>query len=54
MYSYWETLAAQLFAALFVIGSYYLAEYLKVTRPGRRGERPAVRASAAPVPLELR
>jgi hypothetical protein len=37
-----------------VIGSYYLAEYLKVTRPGRRGERPAVRASAPPVPLDVR
>src|SRR4051794_359637 len=49
MYSYWETLAAQLFAALFVIGSYYLAEYVKVKRPRARGEEPAVRADAPPV-----
>jgi high-affinity iron transporter len=51
IYPYYETIAAQLLAAGFVIGSYYLAEYLKVTRPGRRGERPAVRASAPPAPL---
>src|SRR3954471_18598414 len=50
MYSTWETLAAQFLAALFVIGSYQLAEHLKVRRPQRRGERPAVRA-AAPPPL---
>ena len=49
MYSYWETLAAQLLAATFVVGSYYLAEYLKVTRPQRRGLEPtAVRAEAPP------
>ena len=54
IYPYYETIAAQLLAAGFVIGSYYLAEYLKVTRPGRRGERPAVRASAPPVPLDVR
>jgi high-affinity iron transporter len=54
IYPYYETIAAQLLAAGFVIGSYYLAEYLKVTRPGRRGERPAVRASAPPVPLDAR
>src|SRR3954466_11756462 len=48
MYSTWETLAAQLLAALFVIGSYQLAEHLKVRRPQRRGERPAVRADAPP------
>src|SRR5215216_1756344 len=33
MYSTWETLGAQLFAAVFVVGSYYLAEYVKVRRP---------------------
>src|SRR4051794_25491341 len=54
IYPYYETIAAQLLAAGFVIGSYYLAEYLKVTRPGRRGRRPAVRASAPPVPLHVR
>jgi high-affinity iron transporter len=53
MYSSWETLAAQLLAALFVVGSYYLAEHVKVRRPRARGERAAVRAEAPP-PLELR
>ena len=49
MYSTWETLAAQALAALFVIGSYYLAEYVKVRRPRSRGEMPhAVRAEAPP------
>src|SRR3954466_4247019 len=38
IYSVWETLAAQVLAAAFVIGSYYAAEYLKVKRPRRRGE----------------
>jgi high-affinity iron transporter len=49
MYSTWETLAAQALAALFVVGSYYLAEYLKVRRPRKRGETPrAQRAVTAP------
>src|SRR3954471_6134995 len=42
-----ETIAVQLIAALFVVGSYFGAEYLKVRRPARRGERPAVRAQLA-------
>ena len=49
MYSTWETLGAQFLAALFVIGSYYLAEYVKVKRPRARGEEPAVRADAPPL-----
>jgi high-affinity iron transporter len=48
MYSYWETLAAQVLAALFVVGSYYLAEYLKVRRPRSRGQAVARRADAPP------
>jgi high-affinity iron transporter len=49
MYSTWETLAIQALAAVFVIGSYYLAEYVKVTRPRRRGIEPtAVKAIAPP------
>jgi high-affinity iron transporter len=51
IYSYWETLAAQALAALFVIGSYYAAEYVRVQRPRRRGERAAVVAEAAPAPI---
>jgi high-affinity iron transporter len=48
MYSTWETLGAQVLAAAFVIGSYYLAEELKVKRPQRRGERPATPSEAPP------
>src|SRR4029077_3521836 len=36
MYSTWETLAAQFLAAVFVVGSYLLAEHVKVRRPARR------------------
>jgi high-affinity iron transporter len=39
----WETVGAQGFAAVAVIGSYFAAEYLKVRRPRRRGEEAAVR-----------
>jgi high-affinity iron transporter len=48
MYSSWETLAAQALAALFVVGSYHLAEYVKVRRPQARGQQVAVRAAAPP------
>lgn len=48
MYPSWETLGAQALAGAFVIGSYGLAEYLKVTRPVRRGERPAQLTRTAP------
>jgi high-affinity iron transporter len=48
MYSYWETLAAQVLAGLFVVGSYYLAEYVKVRRPRTRGEEPRARRAQAP------
>jgi high-affinity iron transporter len=43
-----ETVAAQVIAGVLVVGSYFLAEELKVRRPRRRGEAPAVRASAPP------
>ena len=48
MYSTWETLAAQVLAAVFVIGSYYAAERMKVKAPQARGEQPARRAEAPP------
>ncbi|HEX7735786.1 MAG TPA: FTR1 family protein [Ktedonobacteraceae bacterium] len=44
-----EGLVAQVLAAVFVIGSYYMAEYLKVKRPVKRGEAPAIRPESAPV-----
>ncbi len=41
-----QTVAAQLLAALLVVGSYFLAEELKVRRPRKRGLPSAVRATA--------
>ena len=41
----WETLVAQLLAAGLVVGSYFLAEYVRVRAPRRRGEKPAVRTT---------
>jgi high-affinity iron transporter len=49
MYSTWETLGVQLVAAMFVIGSYYAAEYVKVRRPRRQGQQPAVRSTEPPL-----
>ncbi len=43
-----ETIVAQVVAAVLVIGSYFLAEELRVRRPRRRGAPVAVRASAPP------
>src|SRR3954464_5609655 len=47
IYSVWETLAAQVLAAAFVIGSYYAAEYVKVKRPQRRGHSATARRATA-------
>jgi high-affinity iron transporter len=43
-----ETVAAQAVAAILVIGSYFLAQELRVRRPRRRGGPVAVRSSAPP------
>jgi high-affinity iron transporter len=48
VYSYWGTIAAQILAGLLVVGSYVLAEHVKVRRRVRRGEQPAVRSEAPP------
>src|SRR3954451_15180263 len=49
IYPIWETLAAQVLAASFVVGSYSAAEYVKVKRPRKRGEPvTARRATVAP------
>jgi high-affinity iron transporter len=48
VYSYWETIGAQLLAGLLVVGSYLVAEHVKVRRRVRRGEQPAVRAEVPP------
>jgi high-affinity iron transporter len=53
IYPYWETIGAQIIAGLLVVGSYVLAEHVKVHRRVRRGEQPAVRADAPPAPGPL-
>jgi high-affinity iron transporter len=45
-----ETIAAQVLAVALVLGSYAAAQYVRVWRPRRRGERGAVRAQAPPAP----
>jgi high-affinity iron transporter len=50
LFANWETLLAMAASALFVIGSYVVANYVRVRRPLRRGERPAVRPESAPAP----
>ena len=47
----WETLGAQVVALAFVIGSYYAAEYVRITRPRRQA---ALRkeADGAPRPAD--
>lgn len=47
----WETLGAQVLAAMLVVGSYFTAEYVRVKAPSRRGYRPAVRPTDPP-PLQ--
>jgi high-affinity iron transporter len=44
-----QTIVAQVAAAVLVIGSYFLAEELKVRRPRRRGEPAAVRPARPPM-----
>lgn len=52
VYPYWETIGAQVLAAALVVGSYLLAERVKVRRPLSRGEQPAIRATVAPPATE--
>jgi high-affinity iron transporter len=44
-----EGLLAQLLAAIFVLGSYFLAEYLKVRRPMKLGQTPVQRPDSPPL-----
>jgi high-affinity iron transporter len=50
VYPTWETLGAQVIAAGFVIGSYFLAKEMKVKRPGRKAQRRAGAAPSTPPP----
>src|SRR4051794_28337375 len=53
IYPYWETIGAQVLAAVLVVASYLVAERVKVRRPLKRGETPAVRATAVPTAAHL-
>jgi high-affinity iron transporter len=48
LFNNWETFIAQFAAILFVLGSYFGAQYLRVWRPRRRGEQAARRAEELP------
>lgn len=43
-----ESLVAQVFAAVFVIGSYFLARYVRIWHPRRLGQIPAHRPESVP------
>ncbi|HEY6693581.1 MAG TPA: FTR1 family protein, partial [Solirubrobacteraceae bacterium] len=51
VYPSWETLGAQAVAAVFVLGSFFVAKELKVKRPGRRAARRAVPAQPTREPV---
>jgi high-affinity iron transporter len=51
IYGTYETIACQLAAAILVVGSYVLAEHLKVRRPARAGASTARRPDAPPITL---
>jgi len=46
VYPTWETIGAQVAAMAFVIGSYFLAEEIRIKRPRRRARRAAAAAPA--------
>ena len=57
LFNNWQTFAAQLGALVLVIGSYVVAQYLRVWRPRRQGRQPARIAQHAPTarrPLPIR
>ena len=51
VYGTYEGIACQLAAGILVVGSYVLAEHLKVRRPARQGGAVARRAEAPPAPV---
>ena len=54
LFSNWETFLGQFIALAIVVGSYLLAEYVRVWRPRRRGERVAKLGSQIPdLPADL-
>jgi high-affinity iron transporter len=54
LFNNWETFIGQAIALLLVVGSYVLAQYLRVWRPRRRGAQPAQLARDVPAqPADL-
>jgi high-affinity iron transporter len=54
LFNNWETFIGQAVALVLVVGSYVLAQYLRVWGPRRRGAQPAHLASEAPAqPADL-
>lgn len=53
VYPTWETLGAQLAAAVFVIGSYFLAQEVRVRRPRRRSAKVARQNALEPAPRQV-
>jgi high-affinity iron transporter len=51
LFGNWQTFAGQFLALGLVVGSYLLAQYMRVWRPRRIGEQPARIADAPPVQL---
>jgi high-affinity iron transporter len=51
VYPTWETLGAQLIAGAFVIGSYFVAQEMKVKRPSRRARRREATAQPTQEPV---
>ena len=49
IYGTYETIACQIAAAILVVGSYVLAEQMKVRRPAKQGAPVARRAETPPV-----
>jgi high-affinity iron transporter len=49
LFNNWETFIGQFIALMLVLGSYFAAQYIRVWRPRRRGERAARVAEAPPV-----
>jgi high-affinity iron transporter len=48
LFGNWETFAAQALALVLVLGSYFAAQYVRVWRPRRHGQRAAMRATRPP------
>ena len=51
VYPTWETIGAQIIAAIFVIGSFFVAKEMKVKRPGRRARRRSASVPPTPPPV---